>query len=730
MRHWALIAAAYLVGSLIFLWPMPSALNSAVWGDRFDAWTTLWLIGHLAEGMEAGTLSAHTTEILYPVGYSLWSFGHVALQAIGAVMVWAGMGVVAAYNCLLIGGIWTSALAAHLLGREITGSHIAGAVSGIVFATSPYLYAEGAAGCIELVAAGLLPLHAWSLVRLNRQPTWRRCAVAAALLAIIGPFNWYYTLFAGVFGLGFVAWQVIAAGRAIRTPAKALQRRGIGLILLSMAIAALVDLPLIDAARQETPSRPPFSAEMFSDASAWERAQEIADGTAPIEVLNIARLEELDAMQVHLNSTSILGLIEARFSVNPLGITPGGLAYGAAFLGLLLGGRRTRGWLVLATGFTVLTLGPYLNPEGSLSLNPDQTHVPLPYAWAYLGLPFFAKAYRPYRFAVIVLQCLAVMAAIGAAVLVRHLSTRWTVGGATLLGLLAFSQPHWAGDVPGTRTLMPATPPDMYAQLKDAPPGAVIELPLHYQPVSIATAQQQTYQLAHGHPILNTNQLIRRPDLLAFKDLVADNSLLRVLLDLARSEPPLSVSDDDIMAAKAMGFRYLVVHDQVPGDIQHLAGERDWADLISEPARSMLQTIMGPPVIDTPDGHIYDLHQAELVPGRVRTWTAKNTELLKPPFDTSETGFVLHLEPGGEVELDEQVISGFSMWARPSGQRPSDLNIFIVGGQTASTHPVGLTAHHWRFTSVDVDVEDPVRIVLQAGPSGASVALTRMQVRR
>ena len=86
MRHWALIAAAYLVGSLIFLWPMPSALDSAVWGDRFDAWTTLWLIGHLAEGMEAGTLSAHTTEILYPVGYSLWSFGHVALQAIGALL--------------------------------------------------------------------------------------------------------------------------------------------------------------------------------------------------------------------------------------------------------------------------------------------------------------------------------------------------------------------------------------------------------------------------------------------------------------------------------------------------------------------------------------------------------------------------------------------------------------------------------------------------------------------
>ena len=184
MRHWALIALAYLAGSIVFLWPMPMHLDTAVWGDRFDAWTTLWLIGHLAEGLEQGTLSANTTDILYPIGYNLWSFGHMALQGIGALMVWAGMGVVAAYNCLLIGGIWTSALAAHLLGKEVTGSHIAALVAGITFATSPYLYAEGAAGCIELVAAGLLPLHAWTLVRLARKPTWKRCGVATAVLAM------------------------------------------------------------------------------------------------------------------------------------------------------------------------------------------------------------------------------------------------------------------------------------------------------------------------------------------------------------------------------------------------------------------------------------------------------------------------------------------------------------------------------------------------------------------
>ncbi len=730
MRHWAVIAAAYLVGSLIFLWPMPLALDTAIWGDRFDAWTTIWLIGHLAEGLQAGTLSATTTEILYPLGYSLWSFGHMALQAIGAVMVLAGMSVVAAYNTLLIGGIWTSALAAHLLGREVAGSHVAGAVAGITFATSPYLYAEGAAGCIELVAAGLLPMHAWSLVRLVRSPTWRRCGVSAGLLAIIGPFNWYYTLFAGVFGLGFCAWQVMAAGPRIRRADRAPYRRAVGLVLLSMALAALIDLPLIDAAQQETPTRPTFSAELFSNPQAWERSQQIADGRAPIEDLSISRLEELDAMQVHLNSTTLLGLIDARFSVNPLGITPGGLAYAVGFIGLLLGGRRTRGWALLALAFTVLTLGPYLNPEGSLSLSQDKTHFPLPYAWFYLGVPFFSKAYRPYRFAVIVLQCLAVIGAIGTAALVRHFGARWVGTGVLIVGLLGFAQPHWAGDVPAERILLDAQAPDLYAELAQAPEGAVIELPLHYQPVSIATAQQQTWQLDHGHPLLNTNQLIRRPDLLAFQGLVMGNSLLRSLVDLGRAKPPLSISDADIDALRERGFRYLVLHDQITGDAQHLAGERAWADLVSEPARSMLESMMGEPIIQTATGRVYDLAQAELVAGRTRTWTGQDFRLLKPPFDTAETGFVLHLEPAGEVEITEQHATQFSLWARPGKDNSGTLEIRIYADGKVRSQPIPLLDNIWQYTKMDIKADGPVRIALVAGEDGTSVALTRMQVRR
>jgi hypothetical protein len=728
VRQWSLIAVAYLLGSLAFLWPMPAQLSTGIWGDRFDAWTTLWLIGHIADGLEAGTLTADTTAILYPIGYNLWSFGHMALQAIGSLMVWAGLGTITAYNCLLIGSIWTSGIAAHMLGREITGSHVAGGVAGIVFCTSPYMYAEGAAGCIELVAAGLIPLHAWALVRLAREPTWGRCALATGILALVGPFNWYYTLFTGVFGLGFVGLLIGSAWKKLREPSRTRHRRSLILILLSMVLAGALNLPLIDAARKETPTRPALSAELFMDESAWTRSQSLSDGTAPIAELSNERIEEVDALQVLLNSTSVLHLIEGRFSVNPLGITPGNLAYSIGFIGLLVGGRRTWGWMGLAVGFTVLTLGPFLMLEPSPGLAAGETYTTLPYAWAYTSVPFFSKAYRPYRFAVVVLQCLAVIGAIGAAVLVRHLGPRRVAAGVGLLALVGFSQPHWSGDKPALRRVLNAQPDPLYEQLLTAPSGAVIEVPLQYQPVSIATARQQTFQLAHKHPVLNTNQLIRRPDLMAFRNYVLSNTMLQTFVDLGRRAPPLSIEDSDIISLKEQGFRYIVVHDRIPVDDQQLAGEREWADMVVEPARTMLDTVLGAPAFQTQEGRIYDLDRAKLTVDRIRTWTDDNITQVDSPFDTVRTGQSLYLRAGNGLEVYSGTAKRFSLWVQPVDPDTGPVRLEVRAEEETKHYPLNLETHHWTFSSIDIDLQGPLQLRLQAGNKDTAIALTRMQV--
>jgi hypothetical protein len=89
--RWAAWALVYLLGAVAFTWPMPQHLFDAVWGDRFDTWTTLWLIDHLHGRLMSGDGSEMSDAILYPLGYNLWSFGHVGVQLVGVGLMAVGL---------------------------------------------------------------------------------------------------------------------------------------------------------------------------------------------------------------------------------------------------------------------------------------------------------------------------------------------------------------------------------------------------------------------------------------------------------------------------------------------------------------------------------------------------------------------------------------------------------------------------------------------------------------
>ena len=716
---WPLVLAAYGLGVLVFLWPMPAHLGSAIWGDRFDAWTTLWLIDHLAERLRTLDLSAVTTDILHPVGYNLWSFGHLALQALGAVLVVLGVPLVAAYNLLLIGGLWSSAVAAHALGKELTGSHLPGFVAGTVFATSPYLYGEGAAGCIELVAAGLLPLHALMLLKLVREPTVKRAAWATAVLAVIGPFNWYYTLFAGMFALGFLAWVVVA---------RRVDRRGAGLMLASMVAAALIDVPLILEARRETPTRPPVRAELFEDAEAFARAARITNGVKPLVELTEDDLIEMDALEVFLNSTPLSVLIEGRFELNPLRSSPGALAWIVGLAGWAAAGRRNRGWMALAAGATVLTLGPFPNLAGKIPLDGWAGDWTLPYGLAYEHVPFFSKAYRPYRIGIVTSECLAAAGAVGMASLMAVVPVRVLAGVAALLGGVAFSQPFWAGDRPGGRPLADASVPAIYEQLAELPEGAVIELPLQYQPVTIANAKLQYYQVVHRKPLLNCNQLIRRPDLMAFQDYVTGNAFLHTLLDLSRQPPPYTFTDADVAAVVDDGFRYLVVHRELAQDLVEMAGGEAVADMMGQPALSMLEELLGEPVLADGDLAVYQLPETWDDRDRVWTWTGEDVVDLDTPLDVRAFELPLVLPAGGSWTAWAGEARTVSFWGRPIPGDAGGLALKITSTGQQLVRPIELPGGRWSLISEAIPFTGPVRLELVAKDAPVAVELTQLQV--
>lgn len=705
--RWAALTAAYTAGTLAFLWPLPRHLTTHIWGDRFDAWTTLWLIWHLADEVAAGSLTAVTDRILFPIGYNLWSFGHAALQAIGSALVLLGVPLIPAYNLLLVAGLVTSALAAHALGRAIGRSEAAGVVSATVFATSPYLYGEGAAGCIELVAAGLLPLFGLTLVHLVRDPRPRTMLASAAVLALIGPFNWYYTLFAGMFGVGFAVWQ-LAEGR----------KRAAALMAVAFVLAAATNAPLIPLVRRETPERPPLGTALFTEMAAWERARDLADGRLPLDELSEAILEEHDAMQVIQNSTRLRALFEARFVTNPLNSTPGALAFTVGLAGALAAGRRGRGWLVIAGGATALTLGPFLMVDDTPPLPAWSAEAPLPYAFAYEHVPFFSKAYRPYRIGVVTLLALAGGAAAGAGALRLSLRARPGALGVTALAVAGFTQPLWAGERPAWRPMYDATIPPIYTQLRDAPDGAVIELPLQYQPLSIANARFQYNQVAHRKPLLNCNQLIRRTDLLAFRDYVGGNGFLTTLLDLGRRPAPLRWTDADLAAALRDGFRWLVVHHRVPADRVRLAGDVGMADLVAQPALNMLRDSFGAPALSDADSWVFRLPDTWPEAGRTWTWTGGDVTDVATPWDVARFGIPLRLRAGDALPLhDADGPAVLSFWAHPLAG-----DALIVRTAEGDT-PVALAPDTWTF--VEVPTADGAFAL--AADQDLLVELTRVQ---
>ncbi len=717
LLDWLGVCTIYTLGAIVFLWPMPAALTTKVWGDRFDAWTTLWLIDHVHHHLADGTLQAVTTDVLFPFGYNLWSFGHAMLQLMGVGLMFCGIPLVPAYNLLLIGGFATSGLGAHLLGRALSKDHLGGFVAGIVFATSPYLYGEGAAGCIELVAAGLIPLYALSLVRIARDPGWRTAWPSALCLAIVGPFNWYYTLFAGMLGIGIVAWQLAE-----------FRWKAAGWMVLAILVAGAADAPLIPLVRRETPTRPALSSALFEDESAWDEKQGVSDGKVELKDLTEPLLEDHDAMQVVENSTTVDALVRARFTVNPLQSTPGLLAFGVGLLGALASWRRGAGWSLIAIAATVLTLGPFLRIDETPPLPKWSGSLPLPYYYAYQYLPFFSKAYRPYRIGVITLTCCAALGAAGMAVLATEVRRAWLQGATLILGLAAVTQPFWSGDKPALRPLTDAAIPDIYDKLKDEPPGAVVEIPLQYQPLTVANARFQYNQIAHRHPTINCNQLIRRTDLLAFRDYVTNNAFLSALVDIGRRPTPFGFPIADVARARKDGFRYVVLHTTAEADDTRLSGNETSADLVGEPAVEMLHTVLGEPILTDDASQVYQIPDSFPDPSLKYTWTGGDVVNVDLLTDAKRFGLPVPLPAGGSLHLWDGPAREVAFWARPEGGDGLVVRIHAASGD--QDVPVTLIDRHWRWISVPVTDSGDVTISIVATTGAAELRITKVQVLR
>ncbi len=712
---WILLGLAYLVAAVVFTWPLARHLGTHVWGDRFDAWTTLWLLWFLHHLITVGPLSEVTELISYPVGYNLWSFGHMALQFFAVPIIALGFSVTAAYNLLGIGGLAATATAGHALGRGLSGSHVGGALAACVMAFTPLLYGEFSVGSIELVAAFFIPLYVLAVVRLAEQPSLGRAAVVAAVLALTGPFNWYYSIFCILLTPPLAL--LLCIGRERR-----LSLRFGGALLAAGLVVLLVTMPLFDKIRRETPPRIPLTVEVATPDS-LERLNEFRDSRIALEDIERSELEHFEAAQVVVNSTTMRTLLRSAFMVNPLDSTPGALAVVLALVGLAANPRKGWRWAILAALFVLLTFGPFYRWDAGSAPGASARTMPLPYYYLYNYVPYFSKAYRPYRLGIVTITAMAAMAAMAGPWLRELVGRRWVpIPLALVVGLFA-TQPHWASGKPSQRGLSDTTVPAVYHQLAGLPAGALIELPLHYQPAHLGVAQFQYFQIVHGRPLLNNNQLIRIDDLLALRDLARDNPLVHRLVKLDELPPnePVEVRREDLQALCDQGFRLISVHESYPADQAHLAGGAENTGMLPGQAFALIDDLFGPPLLEGDGVRFYDLHRGlgpePVVPLEPRHFVPGDLGALDVFVTAHTASFMPQLStPGSQLELavapEGSELRQASVWAR--GVQPGELAFRFRardGAVVGEAVPVAVDPGAWR------------RLAVAAPPGAASVAL-------
>ena len=192
-RRYALAATGYLALALLLVRSLFGQFSTAIAHDAGDpllsAWILWWnsrhvpFVGAWWDGLA-----------FFPLRGSLAFSDHrVGLELIAGPVLWLGGTPILAYNVTFVACFVLSALAAHALTRTLTGSHAAGAVSGIAFGFNPYRMAHLAH--LELQAAFCLPLALLALHRYLSTSRRRWLAAFSLMLVLQGLCSGYYLFF-------------------------------------------------------------------------------------------------------------------------------------------------------------------------------------------------------------------------------------------------------------------------------------------------------------------------------------------------------------------------------------------------------------------------------------------------------------------------------------------------------------------------------------------------------
>ncbi len=446
---------SYGACAVLLTWPLLANFDGAVlahWDkDVTDALWSIWWFGVAIASPERGLF--HTDLLHYPFGVSL-QYGDLNLAVVApAWLLSRAVGLVAAYNLVLLASFVVAAALMARLVRAVCGDRGAAWLAGLMYAGAPYWVASACNGWIFYAQTWALPAALLAILNAARRGTLAAWAWAGAALGLAFHVHPYYFLYAVVL-LPLLALlhadRVFAAVRAARGAGGAGAGRG---PLLAIAVMLAVVAP------RAWPMLAASGAEWLSHSSPLNTAL----AARPLEFVWPCRAD-VTARVAHVG-----------YLVPYLGWTMSAAALAALWL------RRTRRealrWLAAAAAMLVLALGP-LAADGAASLR-------LPGYWLQ-QLPGFRFMTNHWRWSLPAVLCLCVTASLG----VAALRQRWWP---RALAVAFLAEALLVVPLPVAKPLLDAAPRPAALLLRDQP---AVHAVLDLGPAA------KLNQIVHGRPIV------------------------------------------------------------------------------------------------------------------------------------------------------------------------------------------------------------------------------------
>jgi hypothetical protein len=551
-RNHVLVFILFIFLTLLMTWPVMVRLGTHLAGGRDDLWVHQWTFWWIREALREGLNPFFTPYLYAPVGVSLTSQNIAWFN----IALWLPLqnlfGRIPAYNLVFLVVIALNGFCMYLFAWQEIRSYGAAIISGLIFGFWPYSLSHY--DHVNMMVLFWVPLTLFLLHKIFSETTnlgeraqkvrWWVILGTALSLAMIGITRWQLLIMSGPILIGYTCYLfwLFPEARNQTILIKLLTVSAIALVLMLPFAAPLV----IDQFTREFPD------DVFLDEAIWGRTDLLAYFVPSIH--NGIWREQVVP-------------IYENFVVNKF-YTPflGFLTLALSAVGVVRRWRRTWIWLILASLYFTLALGPELVINGR-----SYPSIPMPYR---LVEEFFLLRLirRPDRLNIFLSLPLAMLAGWGMWVILSGIlrkTIRWLAfSAAALLILLAYNPIPFA-------TTAPEIPKWLALQAGKGEQIAILDIPVDDRSYDKWYMQYQTVHelpIATGHVSRLPRESTEFLDTIPFLANIKENDQI--------PDPNANDVGRQLKLLADGGVKYLIIHKKFANEGLQ-AVWRDW--MIIEP---------------------------------------------------------------------------------------------------------------------------------------------------